>query len=442
MMALARPRSRAPATMTTPVIATMTPVTMRKATARRTTTTSEATASKATTAEERPSGLLWRLGLRARLLGLAIGLLTISTLASLLIQRQVLDTQLDGQVERGLTQEVQEFTRLVGGTDPSTGQPFGGDVAAIFDTFLRRNVFTEGEAAFTFVNGQPYGSSTSPPTNLFADRELTQLWLSTPDPLRGVTAETPAGPVQWLAVPINVDGRRVGTFVAVNFITEERAEVEQRFRVASLVAIVVLVLACLGAWAAMGRGLRPLRRVTEAARRIEENDLSRRIAVQGGGEVADLGRTFNALLDRLERAFGAQRAFLGDAGHEMRTPLTIIRGHLELMGEDPVERRETLDLVMDEIDRMHRLVNDLLTLAKSEQPDCLQPESVDVAVLTREAHARAGPLGDRRWRLAEVAQVSLRADRHRVTQALMQLAENAVQHTQAGDLVEVGSHAG
>ena len=80
----------------------------------------------------------------------------------------------------------------------------------------------------------------------------------------------------------------------------------------------------------------------------------------GRDEVSQLAATFNEMLDRLEHGFGAQREFLDDAGHELRTPLTIIRGHLELLGDDPVERQETLALVSDELDRMGRMVDDLL----------------------------------------------------------------------------------
>jgi signal transduction histidine kinase len=98
--------------------------------------------------------------------------------------------------------------------------------------------------------------------------------------------------------------------------------------------------------------------------------------VHGRDDVAALAGTFNAMLDRLERAFAAQRTFVDDAGHELRTPITIVRGHLELMGDDPAEREETVRLVTDELDRMSRIVEDLLLLAKAERPDFIRPEEV------------------------------------------------------------------
>src|SRR5688500_14159405 len=108
------------------------------------------------------------------------------------------------------------------------------------------------------------------------------------------------------------------------------------------------------------------------------------------------------MLDRLELAFASQKAFISDAGHELRTPITIIRGHLELMGEDPSERRETLELVDDELDRMGRLVNDLALLARAQRPDFLQPQTIDMGDLTRELFAKASALAQRDWRLGAV----------------------------------------
>ena len=85
------------------------------------------------------------------------------------------------------------------------------------------------------------------------------------------------------------------------------------------------------------------------------------------------------MLDRLQAAFASQRAFVSDASHELRTPITIVRGHLEVMGDDPQERRETVALVTDELDRMSRFVDDLLLLARAELDDFLRLEPVDVA---------------------------------------------------------------
>src|SRR5690606_20752571 len=128
-----------------------------------------------------------------------------------------------------------------------------------------------------------------------------------------------------------------------------------------------------------------------------------------------------------------------DAGHELRTPITVIRGHLELMGDDPAEREETRALLMEELDRMNRMVNDLIMLAKADRPDFLTVGEVDLADLTVDVVAKSRGLGDRRWRVGAVAEVRVLGDAQRLTQALMQLASNAVRHTADGDTIEVGS---
>jgi signal transduction histidine kinase len=145
------------------------------------------------------------------------------------------------------------------------------------------------------------------------------------------------------------------------------------------------------------------------------------------------------MLDRLESAFASQRAFVSDAGHELRTPITIIRGHLELLGDDPQERQETIELVSDELDRMTRFVEDLLTLAKAERSDFLRLEDVDLDLLTEELMAKASALAPRDWTLERIGAGTLRADRQRLTQAVMSLANNAVQHTAEGARIGLGS---
>jgi signal transduction histidine kinase len=109
------------------------------------------------------------------------------------------------------------------------------------------------------------------------------------------------------------------------------------------------------------------------------------------------------------------------------------------MSDDPADREHTMALVIAELDRMKRIVDDLLLLAKAEQPDFLHPSSIDLSDLTVESLATARVLGDRRWRLDALAEETVRADGERLTQALMQLTENAVAHTRPEDLIAIGS---
>jgi signal transduction histidine kinase len=203
--------------------------------------------------------------------------------------------------------------------------------------------------------------------------------------------------------------------------------------------LIVLLIGSLLAWRLAKRILTPVRNISGAARSISESDLSRRIDVEGRDEIAGLAGTFNDMLDRLEDAFQTQKRFIDDAGHELRTPLTIVRGHLETIDADPEERAKVMALVMDELARMSRLVDDLLLLARSERPDFLDLSVVDVEGLTQDVRAKAEAIAPRTWELTETGRGRIVADSQRITQALLQLAQNASAHTKEGDPITFGS---
>jgi signal transduction histidine kinase len=174
------------------------------------------------------------------------------------------------------------------------------------------------------------------------------------------------------------------------------------------------------------------------ARSISETDLTRRIQVHGSGEMAQLAKTFNAMMDRLQAAFTSQRNFIDDAGHELRTPITIIQGHLDLLGDLSADQAETIELVSGELERMNRMVNDLILLAKAQRPRFLHLETIDVPSFVEELFAKAKTLADRNWHLQIVGQGLMVGDRQRLTGALLNLLRNATQHTQPQDLIELG----
>ncbi len=382
-----------------------------------------------------------RVGFRLRVLGFAAMLLVGAAGVALLVQRAVLHQRLDAQVNEMLEQEREELERLAAGRDPETGEPFEGDVAAIFDTFLGRNVPATAEAFYTYVDGQPYRRSQvtrQTPVRLDTSAELNERWGDLQVGQRGEVA-TDAGAVRYLAVPLASGGETRGVFVVVNFLDRERGAIDADLRVQALVVAVVIAVATGIAWFIAGRLLRPLREVTAAARAISETDLSRRIPVESSDEVGQLAVTFNEMLDRLEEAFAAQRAFVDDAGHELRTPITVIMGQLELMGDDPEDRAATLAVVDDELGRMARIVEDLLLLAKAEQTDFVHRELVELSDFTTEVLMKARTLGDRDWRLDACATGTAELDPQRLTQALLNLARNAAEHTDPRTVVGIGS---
>ena len=203
--------------------------------------------------------------------------------------------------------------------------------------------------------------------------------------------------------------------------------------------MVAFVVGLILTWIAAGKVLTPIQSLIKTARSISDNDLSQRIPIQGQGEMAELATTFNHMMDSLEASFISQRQFINDAGHELRTPITIIRGHLELLDDDPQERDATISLVLDELDRMTRFVEDLIFLAKAERREFLELGTIDIEQLTEELYSKAQGLASRKWKLEAKASGSMIGDRQRITQAIMNLAVNAVQHTTVSDTINLGS---
>jgi two-component system, OmpR family, sensor kinase len=379
----------------------------------------------------------FRPSFRLRVLGSVAALLVVAAVGGLLLQRTFLLRGLEREVASALEQEREELQTLAGGHNPLTGERFGDDVQAIFDTFLRRNLPEEGEVYIAFLDGEFY-RTTLAPLRLDADPDLVARWGSLAAGERGEIG-TEEGPVQYLAVPLLYDGVTRGVFVIANFTQGEREEIESAVRIEAAVSAFVLLMVTLVAWFLSGRLLRPIQDLTETAEAISDSDLTRRIPVEGDDEISRLAQTFNEMLDRLEESFTAQRRFIDDAGHELRTPITIIRGHLDLLGDDPEEPKETMAIVDDELSRMARIVDDLLVLAKAEQPDFIRREMVELTDLTTELLAKSRTLGLRDWRLDACAEGIIHADADRVTQAMLNLARNAVEHTPPGAEIGVGS---
>ena len=376
--------------------------------------------------------------LRTRILAWFIGLLAVATTASVVVTYEVLLIRLDQRIDAELAQEAAELRRLASGNDPETGRPFGSRVQRVFEVYLERNVPSRQEALITFVDGRPFLRSRQVvPYRLDSDPELVSQWGGLREPDRG-RISTPAGRVEYLAVPVR-GGDSEGVFVAAIFRDRLKGEADAAARAAVAVALAVLLLGSLLAWRLANRVVRPVSALTRTARSISETDFRGRIPVHGRDEVAQLGTTFNEMLDRLERAFASQRRFVDDAGHELKTPLTVVRGHLELLEDDPEERRGTLALVMDELDRMGRIVQDLLLLAKHDQPDFLNLATVDVGGLTDELQAKVTALAARQWLLEGRGRGVIVADRQRLTQAVLQLAQNAARYSNGADSIGLGS---
>jgi two-component system, OmpR family, sensor kinase len=392
----------------------------------------------------RPRPLARRIagGVRARILASYVILLAIAAFASVLAVRQVLLVRLDDRVEEDLQQEVEEFRELAGGINPRTGRPFGDDVNAIFRTYLDRNVPDDDEELITVPRRGTPRRDAGDNTQSYSFGDFVQRWRTLDEVERG-EIDTPGGPARYVAIPVEGERGTLGTFAVAIFTADEREQVDEAVQIVAAVAAGVLLLGTILAFSISGRVLAPLRELRDAARSVSGTHMDRRIQVEGDDEIAELAGAFNRMLDRLAVAFSSQREFIRDVSHELRTPIAVSRGHLELLAEghitDEAARREAIALVTGELDRTSRFVDDLLLLAKAESPDFLQLETVPLAELADELVAKSSATADRRWQIDSASPRSIVADRQRITQAVMNLAQNAVAHTGIGDEIGIGA---
>lgn len=385
-----------------------------------------------------------RMPLQARLVAWVLLSASAILAATLLVSQLVLRDRAADRVAQELRGEVAELRLLADeGLDPATGEPFT-DASALLQLHVGSSLPDPGESMFAVVDGQVVARSDDVPTvRLDRDPEFLELVSSATSTEYG-THRTGAATIRYAIVPVTATGHS-GAFVVTVADSAETDAIRAAGWLTLAVAAALLIPAAIATWLVAGRALTPLRAMRRTAQDISESDLTGRITPRHAvdspawDELDDLAVTFNDMLDRLGTAFEAQRRFVDDAGHELRTPLTVVRGHLELIDDDPAGRAETLALVDDELARMGRLVADLQTLTKSTQPSFLDRGPVNVADLIEEVLSRARFLGDRTWLLDGTAEEVIQADRHRLVQALMALVSNAVDHTQPGDVLALGS---
>jgi heavy metal sensor kinase len=204
-----------------------------------------------------------------------------------------------------------------------------------------------------------------------------------------------------------------------------------------------LLVLSLGGWFLAGRALSPVVRLTRAARRINAENLNQRLPVEDTrDEIAHLAETFNAMLARLEASFRKIKQFSGDASHELRTPLTILRGETEVAlrwAKEPEEFRKMLESNMEEIDRMGRIIEDLLLLAKSEAGGLpMECKEFSLSDMLQDLYMQGRTLGESKgievlldMNVAE--EIRIRGDELRIRQMLLNLIVNGIKYTPAGE---------
>ncbi|MDX1448610.1 MAG: HAMP domain-containing protein [Acidimicrobiia bacterium] len=208
---------------------------------------------------------------------------------------------------------------------------------------------------------------------------------------------------------------------------------------------ILFLLSLVVGWFVAGRALQPLTRITTVAREIEATDLTRRIGLEGPpDELTTMAGTFDAMLDRLDRAFRAQRELLAKTSHDLRTPIAVIRSNVEVVLDDPdatvEDWRETGVLVSRASDQMGRMVEELLAVARLEVGEVLMVELdlADVVRTTTEAWKARLEAADVSFRVHDQPAL-IEGDRATLDRAVGNLVENALRMSPRGSQIDIGS---
>ncbi|MGQ0809874.1 MAG: HAMP domain-containing sensor histidine kinase [Nitrospiraceae bacterium] len=252
-------------------------------------------------------------------------------------------------------------------------------------------------------------------------------------------------PLRLISMPIVYRGT-LAYIVQVGTSMESIQETLHRLLVVLVVTMpIAMALALAGGWFLAGRALRPVDAMTVAAQRIAAGDLSQRLTVPpSSDEVGRLAATFNNMIARLDTSFHQIRQFSSDASHELRTPLTVMKGETELVLRRPRDCEDyklVLESNLEEIDRMTRIVDELLFLSRADLGEVkMERTPVRLEALVEDIQRQACLLGqehDVQVVLGTITPATVLGDELRLRELLLNLVDNAVKYSRPGGKVEI-----
>ena len=268
------------------------------------------------------------------------------------------------------------------------------------------------------------------------------------------TLETVEGigeyPVRVLTMPVLAAGRVINV-IQVGMSLESLYVTRSRFLfIMAGVLPLGLLLAGGGGWLLARRALAPVARMTQAAQRISAQHLAERLEETGIGDELDrLASTLNAMLGRLDEAFRQIRQFSADASHELQTPVTILKGELEValrMPRSPEAYQRHLQSALEEVDRIAMLVDGLLLLARADAGVLrMDRQPVDLLRLVEEVYDQTSILAEARQvalHLGALEPVTIQGDYERLRRLLLNLVDNGIKYTPAGGRVTLSLQDG
>jgi two-component system, OmpR family, sensor kinase len=259
------------------------------------------------------------------------------------------------------------------------------------------------------------------------------------------TAQGGRQPARLLAIPVMTGGRPVVLVTATSF--DEALRLEENLERALILGLPILAAAvALGGWLLTGAMFKPVRTLIEQADTISATEAGGRLEISGGGaELRVLASRLNAMLDRIEDAAARERSFLDDASHELRTPISIVRGELELArgrAGGNAELVEALDSVLDEVERLERLAHNLLVLARSRSGSLAAGDTpVDLeTVVERAVRDVARRAVNRHVVIRWMGNAVVNGDESALQRAVLNLLDNAVRYAASEVTVTVEEH--
>jgi signal transduction histidine kinase len=304
-----------------------------------------------------------------------------------------------------------------------------------------------GGAQIFQVHVQAHGAAVPVPESAHASGHASESTHAVPVPeSAGVRVHVPEG--VRTSGPVSVTPQQVGYQVRQLHMlaTQQHSAELHQLLIKSGIALAIMAVASMGlGWLIAGRALRPLHKITSAAREISASNLHERLALKGpDDELTELGDTFDGLLSRLESSFQSQRQFVANASHELRTPLTVERALLEVALADPDGDYESLraacERVLASSEEQERLIEALLTLASSER-GLERREPLDLGALTDGAlDARRVEIERRGLSLSATTDPApVLGDPRLIERLVANLIDNALRHNMVGGQVEVAT---
>jgi signal transduction histidine kinase len=376
---------------------------------------------------------------RSNILGWILVPVILSMVATYLLSSVLLQNNLAVEIDERLDQEAQELYLLAErAIDPESGSAYSS-ARDLLQLYIRRSVPDNLETIFVLVDGVVIERSSGP--DLPRLDKVTEFIDDIKAREEPALANFKSGSeaVRFIVIPIS-GTQDQGHLVAAIFTDRESEKVNATLAQLALLMLLALATATFAGWLVAGRILRPLRQLREITRRVTDGTVEERLAgFNPNQEIGAIASDFNSMLDRTALAFASQRRFVDDAGHELKTPLTIVRGHLDLIKVDPSETATSIAIIEDEVLRMTRIVQDLQTLTKSSQASFIRTSLVDPGEIVDEVFVKTSAIANRAWIIEAKSVQPYPIDRQRMVQALLQLVDNAIKHTSEKDSIVIGS---